>query len=282
MECGQGVTNVRPGDRVCTEWFAHCGQCRFCLTGDYHLCSNIRPTSGGSHAGFAEFVIAHASSLFTLRPEMTFAEGAFVEPAAVGYHAARISRAAQPDTALIIGCGTIGLVTLAAAKVFGIGRIIAAARHPHQAACARELGADEVVLSEEGDTLQKINDLTGGLGADVVFETTASQAGFKNAVSAVRKKGLVMIMGGYTGAISMSLQRVMEGEICLMGSNCYSYGNMRRDFEWTMDLIVSGRMPARKLITHEFPLERIHEAFAAALDKDSGSIKVQVHAGGEE
>jgi len=275
-ECGQGVTNVEAGDKVCVECFSHCGECRFCKVGAYNLCENLRGASGGDHSGFAEYVIAHSPSLFVFPQSLSFEDGAMIEPLAVSYRAFRRTEADYQDTVLVIGSGTIGLLAVAVAKVSGVRQLIATARYDHQADMARELGADYVIQTPQQDVKEEIPKLTDGLGADVVIETTASAGGYSEALAGVRKKGTVVLVGGYHKPLEVHLGRIVGHEIRVTGSSCYGYSGMRKDFKWSMDLISSGKIPASKLITHRFPLSDIQKAFEVAADKKTGSIKVMV------
>jgi len=234
-ECGEGVTNVEVGDRVCVECFSHCGECRFCRVGDYNLCENIREASGGNHSGFAEYVIAHSSSLFRLPETLSFEDTAMIEPLAVSYRAFRRSEADCQDTVLVIGSGTIGLLAVAAAKVSGVRQLIATARYDHQADMAKELGAEDVVRVPQQDVKEEIPKATEGLGADVVVETTASAGGYGDALAGVRAKGTVVLVGGYHKPLEVHLGRIVGSEIRLTGSSCYGYSGMRNDFKWSMD-----------------------------------------------
>lgn len=272
-ECGEGVEGFRVGDRVCTEWFSHCGKCRFCLTGRYNLCDNLQRTSGASHAGFAEYVIAHQSSLFTLPDTLSFEEGALVEPLAVSYRAVRRCQEDGHGTVLVTGSGTIGLLAVAAARSLGAGMVISTARHDHQAAMSSQLGADRVLRSH---VAEGVRDLTGGAGADAVIETTASAGGLAEAFTSVRKGGVVVLVGGFHVPVEVDFKRVVDNEIRINGSLCYSFSGMKRDFQWSIDLIASKMVPAHRLVTHRFPLDEIARALEVAADKDTGSIKVQI------
>jgi 2-desacetyl-2-hydroxyethyl bacteriochlorophyllide A dehydrogenase len=276
-ECGGGVTNVHVGDRVCVECFSHCGECRFCKVGDYNLCENLRGASGGGHSGFAEYVIAHSSSLFHFPEDLSFEDGAMIEPLAVSYRAFRRTEADYQDAVLVIGSGTIGLLAVAAAKVSGVRRAMACARYDHQADMAKELGAHNVIRVRDQNVKEEVLKVTDGLGADAVIETTASAGGFSDALSAVRKRGSIVLVGGYHKPLEVHLSRIVGSEIRVTGSSCYGYSGMRKDFEWSMDLISSGKIPVSKLITHRFPLDDVQRAFETAADKKTGSIKVQVY-----
>jgi 2-desacetyl-2-hydroxyethyl bacteriochlorophyllide A dehydrogenase len=279
-ECGEGVEGFRVGDRVCMEWFSHCGKCRFCRTGSYNLCQNLQRTSGRSHAGFAEYVIAHQSSLFKVPDSLSFEEGALVEPLSVSYRAVRRCAEDAHGTLLVTGSGTIGLLAVAVARALGTRAVIATARHEHQAAMAAELGAYHVLPGREhgsGDGVsEKLMSITGGAGADAVIETTASPSGIQDAFASVRRGGCVVLVGGFRVPVTLDLKRVVDNEIRIFGSLCYSYSGMKRDFEWGMELIASKKVPVRKLVTHRFPLSDIARAFEVAADKDTRSIKVQI------
>jgi L-iditol 2-dehydrogenase len=277
VKCGEGVTDFKEGDRVCAECFSHCGKCRYCETGHYNLCNNLRGTSGGDHSGFAEYVIAHSSSLFCFPDSMSFEDGAMIEPLAVSYRAFNRTEADCQDNVLIIGSGTIGLLAVAAAKACGVHSVIATYKYEHQAKIALELGADKVIQAQEENIRDEIMKLTKGFGVDAIIETTASADGFNQAMSVIRKGGSLVLVGGYHKPLEVNLGRIVGSEIQVTGSSCYGYSGMKKDFEWSMDLIISNKVLANKLITHRFPLSDIKEAFKVAADKNSGSIKVMIY-----
>jgi 2-desacetyl-2-hydroxyethyl bacteriochlorophyllide A dehydrogenase len=277
VKCGEGVTDFKEGDRVCAECFSHCGKCCYCEIGQYNLCNNLKGTSGGNHSGFAEYVIAHSSSMFHFPDNMSFEDGAMIEPLAVSYRAFNRTEASYQETVLVIGSGTIGLLAVAAAKASGSRSVIATCKYKHQAEMALELGADNVILTSEENMANEIIRLTNGVGVDAIIETTASADGFNNAMSAIRKGGSLVLVGGYHKALEVNLSRIVGSELRVTGSSCYGYSGTKRDFEWSMDLILSDRIPVKKLITHKFPLSNIKEAFETSADKNSGSIKVLVY-----
>jgi threonine dehydrogenase-like Zn-dependent dehydrogenase len=118
--------------------------------------------------------------------------------------------------------------------------------------------------------------LTGGEGADAVIVTTASTGGLADALASVRKGGVVVVVGGYHAPVEVDLKRVIDNEIRIVGSFCYGFSGMKRDFQWSIDLIASKKVPVQQLVTHRFPLGQIAGAFDAAADKDTRSIKVQI------
>ena len=280
VECGEGVKGFRVGDRVCMEWFSHCGKCRYCQAGRYNLCENLARTSGASHAGFAEYVVAHQSSLFRVPESLSFEDAALVEPLAVSYRAVRHCQADGLGTLLVTGSGTIGLLAVAVAKALGSGNVIASARHDHQALMASQMGADSVVHLQLGrkdpQVAEAVRTLTAGAGADAVIETTASAAGLSDAFSAVRRGGIVVLVGGFHAPVELDLKRVVDNEIRIVGSFCYATNGIQRDFEWSIALAASRKVRVDKLVTHRFPLRDIARAFEVAADKATSCIKVQI------
>ena len=277
VELGEGVTNVKEGDRVSVECFSHCGGCVYCQTGAYNLCLNRRGASGGEHAGFAEYGIAHYSSLYTIPESLSFEEGVLIEPLAVSHRTLCQAQATHHDRVVILGSGSIGLFCLAAAKAIGVRETIISTKYEHQAKMAQELGADHVIRIAKQNLRDEVKQITSNLGADVVIETIASPENFNDALSIVRSKGRVVLVGGYHKPLEVNIGRVVGLEATIVGSNCYGYSGIRTDFEASTDLIASKKVPAMKLVTHRFPLNEIAEAFRVAADKNSGSIKVLVN-----
>ncbi|NOZ20642.1 MAG: alcohol dehydrogenase catalytic domain-containing protein [Planctomycetes bacterium] len=275
VEVGEGVDNITPGDRVCVEAFSHCGHCVYCKTGLYNLCANRKFDAEG-HGGFAEFTLVDAKAVFPIPDSMTFERGALVEPLAVGYRAFHLTGPRSTDTVVILGAGMIGLCALASATAAGVRDRIITAKYDHQADMTKDLGA-ACVVRVPGDNLEEIvKERTGGMGADAVVDTVSRKETVAQALSAPRRKGRVVFVGGFTGPVEADLGKVIHSELAVTGSCCYGYTGMQKDFDACMELIHSGRFDFDRLITHRFPLEEIAEAFRIAADKTSGSIKVMI------
>lgn len=276
-ELGEGVEEIQVGDRVAVECFSHCGDCIYCETGCYNHCLQRAPVSQNQHGGFAERTTVHASALFKLPNEMSFEEGALIEPLAVAYRALAQADASHADRVAIIGGGTIGQLCLAVAKAIGVKETAITVKYPQQAQLAEELGADHIVDVNNCDQSEALKDVSGGLGVDVVIETVGGAKNFDGALAAVRRRGRVVLVAGYFEPLEVNLAPVVWSEALVTGSNCYGYSGMTTDFQAAIDLVVAGKVPVTKLVTHRFPLAEIEDAFAIAADKSSGSIKVHVH-----
>jgi L-iditol 2-dehydrogenase len=276
VEIGDGISKVKVGDPVCIECFSHCGSCKFCQTGYYNLCENRINLSQSGHAGFCEYSLIHESSLFKLPKNMSFEEGALVEPLAVTLRGFSQTKANHRDSIAIIGAGTIGLFCLAVSKAAGVVEVIISAKYPQQIEMAERLGANHVIQSTKQDVKEEVQAITEGLGVDVVIDTGGSSNTFTDALTIVRPAGMICLIGGYTDSLNVDLAPIVGKELRLVGSNCYGYSGGRKDFDTAIDLIISRKVTPMALVTHRFPLDQIEEAFRVAADKTTGSIKVLI------
>jgi threonine dehydrogenase-like Zn-dependent dehydrogenase len=270
---------VRRGDLVALDTVclgSACGACEFCRQGQPFHCParGTLPRRGG---GFAEYLVRRPAGLFRLPDGVTPEQGALIEPLAVGVHAVRWARMAPGSRVVILGAGTIGLMTLLAARALGAGSVAITARHPHQAALAAALGADAVLPDEPAAALERVQQLTDGRGADLVIETVGGHADTANlAWEVARRQGTVAIVGIFPGRVPVDLLRPVMRELWATFPICYGVVDGRHDFEVAIDLVASGRAPVERLVTHRFPLAEAPAAFQVAADKASQSIKVHL------
>jgi L-iditol 2-dehydrogenase len=276
IEVGDGVSQFSRGDRVTVECFSHCGSCRFCKNGLYNLCDNRVFMANRGHGAFAEYSLIHKSSLYKLPDDMSFEKGALIEPLAVACRAFYRTGADQHDSIAILGGGAIGLLTLFAAKTLGVKEAFIGVKYDHQALVANKMGADHVVLISNQNIKKEIDLATEGYGVDIVIDTVGSAQTFQEALEISRKRGKICLVGGYVGTQSVDLSPIVGKELQLVGSNCYGYSGMHKDFELAADLLPHEKIDTSLLITHRFGLDDIVLAFETAADKSTGSIKVQV------
>ena len=276
-EVGEGVVGFNPGDRVIAEGMSGCGECVYCKRGLYNVCQTRHWFWGNGHGGFADYTTAQASSVFKLPDTLSFEQGALVEPLAVGYRAMMISGATSQDRVVIIGGGSIGLLTLAAAKTIGVKETMMVVKYPQQVEIASVYGADHIINITDTNVQEYCLDVTAGMGVDVVIETTGSETAFNNAVKIVRHRGTVVLVGGYPKPVTVDLGSVLSWELTIKGTLAYSYSGMVNDFEATIELVQTGKVDPTEIVTHRLPFEEIVEAFRIADDKSTGSIKVNVY-----
>ncbi|HET7770934.1 MAG TPA: zinc-binding dehydrogenase [Chloroflexota bacterium] len=271
---------VRVGDLVTIDPPAAraCGQCGWCLDGAPVHCDNKR--AGSDWTGmYAPLAKRDVRGLFPLRGTMDARAGALVEPLAVTVHAVRLAGMREGARVAVLGAGTIGLTALIAARGLGAAEVYVTARHPHQAALAKELGATGVLPERIKESEEALIDLTSGAQADLVIETVGGTAPtVEQAFRLVRRRGTVAVLGLFEHPVPLDVGRALNREATAVFPICYGAFDGVPDFQVAIDLIAGEKTGIEKLATHSFPLAEAVQAFRTADDKGSGAVKVLLEA----
>jgi len=251
---GSAIKNFAPGDRVTFDSTVYCGECSNCRRGDINLCDRrqVLGVSCGdySRAGaFAEFVAVPARILHRLPESLPFAEAAMLEAVAVAIHAVNLAEISSNNTALVIGAGTIGILTMQALNAAGCARVFVTDVDEDRLEMARQLGATEILLSNDSLS-KKILQLTDNEGVDVALEAVGRNETIAAAIDSVRKSGAVVLIGNIVPNVNLPLQKVVTRQIRLQGS-CASAGEYPQAIRW----MASGAIRVKPLITAIAPLE---------------------------
>ena len=252
---GEGVTKFAVGDRVAFDSTISCGRCRYCLQGQINLCDRrqVLGVSCGDYrcaGAFAEYVVVPEHIVCLLPDSLSFDEAAMLEAVAVALHGVSLSNVKASDTALVVGAGMIGLLTLQGLRAAGCSRVFIADIDSTRLRLAQEVGATAILRASGKELLAEILRLTDGEGADVVIEAVGLDATVRGAIDCVRKGGTVVLVGNVTPEVTLPLQKVVTRQIRLQGS-CASEGEYKRGIE----LLASGAIRVRPLITAVAPLE---------------------------
>jgi L-iditol 2-dehydrogenase len=260
VETGEDVEEVSIGDRVTSETaFEICGQCRFCRGGDYHLCIRRKTLGYWHNGGFAECVAVPARLVHHIPDHVDFRFAALSEPLAVGVHS--VLERAHPeagDLIVVSGPGTIGLLIAGIAKLSGCRVVVLGIhRDRYRLDVASRLGIDLTVDIEQEDPLQIIMEMSGGLGADSVFECSGAQSSSGLCLELLRKRGRYMAVGLFGRSIPLDFDRVVLSEIEVLGSFSYTWSTWER----AIDLLATGGLPLDEIITDVLPLDSWEEGF---------------------
>lgn len=269
-EVGDGVSGFAAGDRIVVEPIKSCRECAYCRTGQYQICPRHVLLGTFAPGGLAEYVCVPAYTLYALPAGLDWELGALTEPLAVAVHGLHIVDLALGERVLVMGSGTIGLLTVLAAKAAGAGEVIATYRHEHQGQAALAAGADRVLKDGETVGLEKEE-------IDVVVETVGGAAPtLSQALGIVRPGGRISVLGLFTQPVQLNALGLMLKEVRLAGGLTYCRPGQHSDFDTALCILQSHPERARAIITHRFPLEEAAQAFATAAVKSTGAIKVQV------
>ncbi len=272
---GDGVEGYAPGDKVAADACQHCGQCRFCKTGQYNLCEQLAFTGLMNNGAFAEFVNVPAELLYRLPEGFPLEAGALIEPLAVGMHAVKKAGSLLGETVVVVGAGTIGLCTIMCAKAAGAGQVIALEMSAARKAKALEVGANRVIDPSECDAIAEIKALTGGYGAGVSFECIGHKATAKLAIDVIRKAGRCVMVGIFEEPSEFNFFEIVATEKQVIGSLAYA-----GEFADVIALIDDGRINVTPLITGRIGLDNILEqGFEELANHKDRNVKIIVSPG---
>jgi L-iditol 2-dehydrogenase len=278
---GAGVTGYGVGDRVTFDSTVYCGECGFCKRSEVNLCDN-RQVIGVScgdyrrHGAFAEYVVVPQRILYHLPEGISFAEAAMLEAASVALHAIRISEVRGGETALVIGAGMIGLLTLQAARALGCGRVLIADVDATRLKLAKDVGADEILHASGAELVTQVMKPTDGRGVDLACEAVGRNETVTGAIDCTRKGGTVTLIGNIQPEVTLPLQKVVTRQLRLQGS-CASAG----EYPLAIELIASGKIKVGPLITAVAPLEQGARWFERLHAREANLMKVILTPNGE-
>lgn len=271
-EVGEGVRNLVVGDRVALEPGYACGKCEYCKTGRYNLCKSVIFFADPPVAGaLQEYVIHPADYCFKLPENVTTEEGALVEPLAVGMHAAAQANVTIGNSVLILGCGTIGLVTLLAAKARGAANIVVVDLYQKRLEMAKKMGASAVINAKEEKVEEKVQELLGD-GADIVFETAGSIHTIAQTPFLVKKGGTICLVGmAAESMVNYNFSQIMKKEATI--KTVFRYRNL---YPASIAAISSGTIDIKQIITARYSFDESDAAFNAAVENAADEIKIVI------
>ena len=267
VEIGSTVEGIKQGERVVVEPIISCGKCKACLNSRNNICQNISLIGLHTSGAFAEYVTAPANKCHKLSEHVSFEEASLAEPLAVAIHACNITPFEKNDKISIIGCGTIGLMTLQVSKFQEVENIFVIDTLDYKLELAKKLGANKIINANKQDPVKEI--LSEG-GADVVFEAVGRQKTVQQALSMVNNGGNVTIIGMLESKMEIDMLDVTVKEIQIRGS----YGYTTDDFKRAVQLISTGKVKVKPLITHILPLSDITKGFEILSNEKENAIKV--------
>jgi len=273
---GADVTGLAIGQLVTPEPPLPCGHCKMCTTGRSNICENLEFFGCGfREGGMADLFTVRADRLHVVPEGFDLRMASLIEPFSTPLHAVRLAGDIAGKAVAIIGCGTIGLLMLAAARAKGARRIVMTDVLEAKRQGALELGADAVVDSAAPDVAALVRAELGE-SADVVFDCVSIQPTVTSAIEMVQRGGTVVIVGVPSKPIEVPAFILQDRQVRLQGAATY----LSEDYADAIAIIAAGGVDAGHMITASFPLEETPAAFAAAAGGDQ--IKVLLTGAGVE
>ena len=260
LETGEGVTMFQAGDRVTAEAPAClCGKCMYCRTGNYNHCSNRSGMGWGENGSFAKYTIIEEQMAHIVPCGVSFKAGALMEPMACVAHAIEITGLKGDDTVVVSGPGPNGLLMTQLAKAEGATVIVTGTgADAGRLEIARQLGADYTINVQAEDAAARIRELTGGYGADAVFECAGAQSSIDACFEYVRRMGKYTQMAMFGNRkMAIDMDKLVVKEIRMIGSQSQRWTS----WDKTVKLLAAGKVRLDPLVTHEFGLSDWKSAF---------------------
>ena len=278
-EIGEGVTSVKPGDRVAGIPLVPCMKCEDCQKGNYSLCRHYSFIGSREFGSFAEYVLVPEKNVCKFSEEVSFEQGALFEPATVALHGLERLNYRGGGTVAILGGGTIGMFVMQWAKIYGARKVVVFDIAKERLELGRRLGADGGINTLDADFMDQAMAMTDGRGFDYVYETAGNVITMKMAFRLAANKAQVCFVGTPTKELSFSVEdweNINRKEFTLTGSwMSYSAPFPGKEWELVAHYFKTGDLKFDdSFIFRKFPLSRIAEAFA--LYETPGAVKGKI------
>jgi L-iditol 2-dehydrogenase len=261
-EAGAGVQGFQRGQRVFVTHHVPCGKCRRCQGGHPSTCETLR-TTHFDPGGFSQYVrvpaLQVARGMLQLPDDVSFEEGSFIEPLACAVQGQRFADITDGQTVLVLGSGLSGLLHLQLARARGAGAVFATDLHDYRLQAAVRLGADAAFHASE-DVPARLRAANGGLLADRVVVCSAAPAALEQAFRSVEPGGQILCFAPPDPAqrSQLPLFDLWRNEVALV----FSYAASGKDLSRALELIRSGQVAVKQMISHRLPLAQAPQAFA--------------------
>jgi propanol-preferring alcohol dehydrogenase len=272
---GSEVGSWKVGDRVTVNPFLTCGKCINCLSGNSQICFSRRVIGIHTEGGLAEFLRAPSKNLVRLPENIPFDQGGIiVDAVATPFHAITNRGGLRVgEKVAIFGCGGLGIHGVQIAKACGSSLVIAVDAIDSALERAKKVGADEVINPRKEAPVQKIKDLTGGIGVDLALEFIGLRETIDQAVRCVRGGGRTVVVGlGPDEVILPPPTQIVRTELSLLGS----YGSTTSEIQNVVDLVASGKLNLSESITERFPLEEVNRGLDHLHKKIGNPIRIVI------
>ncbi|MDQ0207708.1 galactitol-1-phosphate 5-dehydrogenase [Alkalicoccobacillus murimartini] len=262
---GQSVTHVKPGDRVAACPTIACGYCLSCQKGSPSQCDNLSVIGAKQPGGFADYTKLPANNVLLLPDSISMDQAALVEPSAVAVHGLYQTSLKPGGTVAILGCGNIGLLSIAWAKLFGADVVYAIDIDSKKLDLAKQMGADALINPLETPAHEKVYSLTEGIGVDIAIESAGSPITSAQVFALPRKGGEVVFMGIPYGDVAIErfyFEKIVRNELKVYGSwNAVSSPFPGKEWSATLNKMGTGELDVTPMITHRLPLHEGPQAF---------------------
>lgn len=268
MEIGENARGIKTGDNVVVMPYVSCGECFACQNGKTNCCSNISVLGVHSDGGMQEYITVREDLLMPAKG-LSYSEIAIVEPLAIGAHAIQRAQVKKGETVVVVGCGPIGIGILKLAQIEGAITIALDVNDDRLVYAQNEVGADHVI-SVSRDAVGKINEITSGNMAHVVFDATGNKKALESGPDYMAHGGRYVLVGLSKGELTFLHPKIHAKEATILCSR----NATTEDFEHVIDILQ--QFPTVSFITHSVHFSEMIENFDSWTNPETGVIKATV------
>jgi len=268
MEIGENARGIKTGDNVVVMPYVSCGECFACQNGKTNCCSNISVLGVHSDGGMQEYITVREDLLMPAKG-LSYSEIAIVEPLAIGAHAIQRAQVKKGETVVVVGCGPIGIGILKLAQIAGAITIALDVNDDRLVYAQNEVGADHVI-SVSRDAVGKINEITSGNMAHVVFDATGNKKALESGPDYMAHGGRYVLVGLSKGELTFLHPKIHAKEATILCSR----NATTEDFEHVIDILQ--QFPTVSFITHSVHFSEMIENFDSWTNPETGVIKATV------
>ncbi len=267
VSVGANVSKFAVGDRIAIGADVPCGECMFCEAGIGNNCQTNYAMGYQFAGGFAEYILLNKTvvnygPVHKIAPHVSYDEAALAEPLGCVLNALELSNIKMGDDVVIIGAGPIGIMIIEVVRKMGARKIFVVQRSKPRLEVAKKFGADVYICSSEEDPIARVLEETNGLGADVVITANPSPQTHADALHMAKNRARINLFGGLPKGSTVTLDTniIHYKELFVHGA----HGALPRHHAQACEMINAGMVDMKRYITHNFSLDQINEAFAAA------------------
>ena len=275
VSTGKNVSLVSNGDKATGRPQLVCGECNPCLRGDYNVCKNLKVQGFQADGCAQDYFILPEDRLVKIPDNMSFTEGAFIEPMAVGAHSTRIASGIKGKNVVVFGAGTIGNIVAQFAKARGANKVMISDPIAFKLKTAQECGIDFTHNPNDETFEESIMRVFGNDGFQLAFEAAGAEKPILNAINYIENGSEIIILGVFDKPACIHMSYVCERELKIKGSMMYKH----EDYLESVDFFSKGVINIKPLVTKEFLFEEFDAAYKHIDKNPDTSLKVIINMG---
>lgn len=272
VELGEYVQELQVGQRVTIEPQIFCGRCYPCLHGKYNLCEKLKVMGFQTTGTASEYFAVDASKVTPLPENLTYSDGAMIEPLAVTIHAAKRFPNLKGAKAVVLGCGPIGILLIQSLKALGAAQVLATDISDSRLELAKSLGADFVVNTLKEDYASALLSAFGPDKADVIYECAGTDITMDQAIQNARKGSTIILVAVFGKRANVDLAKLNDSELDLNTSMMYRH----EDYVDAIGLVQEGKIQLKPLQSAHFAFEDYQKAYEYIDNNRESTMKVLI------